>query len=405
MDSCDTIALSWINATLSSVVLDTLLNYACETSKQAWETLASLYLDQVSSYAIHLKSKFQNFKKGPLSMEDYLQQLHSIACSLRAIGKPLTGDDLVTQALQGLPSSYRTFVSGLNATGSLPSFIALRPLLLTEEAHINANATEESNAQTALLASTQAKTTSNSSSSFNGNQPTKGYFHGRGRGKNNKGQYGRGRGYHNSSWSGFQHQSRPPSPTTSILGRPPFVPTKQCQICFHYNHTALECRNRFNHSFVANNIPKPFAAMNLEEVQPTVWYPDSGASAHMTNNPSTLTSHTPYSGPSQVMVGDDTLLSIKSTGSSILPTTSMPLLLKKVLYVFALFIEHDMKSWKFNHLQLNYFRLYAQSLQLFSPLYCCMNNCTVEGIYIIPLNFYVLASFTVKIKCEKTEIS
>uniref|UniRef100_A0A1S3YP90 Retrovirus-related Pol polyprotein from transposon TNT 1-94-like beta-barrel domain-containing protein n=1 Tax=Nicotiana tabacum TaxID=4097 RepID=A0A1S3YP90_TOBAC len=243
---------------------------------------------------------------------------------------------LVAQALQGFPSSYRTFVSGLNVTGSLPSFIVLRPLLLTEEAHINANASEESNAQTVLLASTQAKTTSNLSSSFNENQPTKGYFHGRGRGKNNKGQYGRGRGYHNSSWSDFQHQSRPPSPATGILGIPPSALTKQCQIYFYYNRTALECINRFNHSFVANNIPKPFAAINLEEVQPTVWYPDSGASAHMTNYPSTLTSHTPYSGLSQVLVGDGTLLSIKSTGSSTLPTTFKPLLLKKVLYVPSL---------------------------------------------------------------------
>ncbi|KAH0729446.1 hypothetical protein KY289_000634 [Solanum tuberosum] len=68
--------------------------------------------------------------------------------------------------------------------------------------------------------------------------------------------------------------------------------------------------------------------MKLEEVHPTVWYPDSGASAHMTNNPSTLTSQAPYSGSSQVMVGDGTLLSINSTGSSILPTTSKPLILK-----------------------------------------------------------------------------
>ncbi|KAH0641921.1 hypothetical protein KY290_033536 [Solanum tuberosum] len=208
---CDTIALSWINATLSSAVLDTLLNYACETSKQAWDTLAFLYLDQVSSSVIHLK----------------------------AIGKPVIDDDLVTQDLQGLPLSYQTFVSRLNATGTLPSFIALRPLLLTEEAHINAHTSEESNPQTALLASTQGKNTSNSSSSVNGNQPAKGNFNGCGRGRNNRGQYGRGRGYHNSLCSGFQHQSRPLSPSTGILGKVPFAPTKQCQICFHYNHTAL----------------------------------------------------------------------------------------------------------------------------------------------------------------------
>ncbi|PHT47016.1 hypothetical protein T459_35622 [Capsicum annuum] len=76
--------------------------------------------------------------------------------------------------------------------------------------------------------------------------------------------------------------------------------------------------------------------MNLEEVQPTVWYPDSGASAHMTPDPSTLTSHTPYFGSSQVMVGDGTLLPIKSIGSSTPSTTSKPFLLKNVLYVPSL---------------------------------------------------------------------
>ncbi|KAH0745200.1 hypothetical protein KY285_006857 [Solanum tuberosum] len=270
--------------TISNIkVLDTLLKYSCETSEEAWDNLASLYLDQVSFSSIHLKSKFQNFKKGSLSMEDYLQQLHSIACSLRAIGKPLTDDDLVTQALQGLPSSYRTFVSGLNATGSLPTFITLRPLLLTEEAHISTISSEESDHNFVLLVTTNGQTNSTASSSH-GHQPAKGHSHGRDRGKNNKGQYGRGRGSNNSSW--------------------------------------------FNHSFVSNNIPQSFAAMNLEEVHPTFWYLDSGASTYMTNNPFTLTSHAPYSGSSQVMVGDDTLLSINSTGSSILPTTSKPLVLK-----------------------------------------------------------------------------
>lgn len=134
-------------------------------------------------------------------MEDYLQKLHSIACSLRAIGKPITYDDLVTQALQGLPSSYRTFVFGLNAIGALSSFIALRPLLLTKEAHINTNTSKESNSQTALLVDTHGKNTSNLPSSINGNQSSvnenqsaKGHYNGRGRGRNNKGQHGKGRG-------------------------------------------------------------------------------------------------------------------------------------------------------------------------------------------------------------------
>ncbi|XP_019253790.1 PREDICTED: uncharacterized protein LOC109232473 [Nicotiana attenuata] len=73
--------------------------------------------------------------------------------------------------------------------------------------------------------------------------------------------------------------------------------------------------------------------MNVEEVQPTIWYPDSGASAHMTNDPSVLSSSTPYTGSSKVMVGNGHLLPISSVGSSILPTISKPLRLKNVLYV------------------------------------------------------------------------
>ncbi|XP_075077033.1 uncharacterized protein LOC142163793 [Nicotiana tabacum] len=237
-------------------------------------------------------------------MEEYLQQLHSIASSLRSIGKPVTDEDLVAQALQGLPSSYRTFISGLNAAGSLPSFIALRPLLLTEEAHISENPSENSNSQTALLASTHKQSTTNSPT--NGLSHRKSFSYGRGRGRNQKGNNGRGREYYNqqynpsfsSPWSGSHSKSRPSFSANGILGRPP----TQCQICFHFNHTALECKNRFNHSFAHNNLPKTFAAMNVEEMQPTIWYPDSGASAHMTNDPSLLSSPTPYTGSSQVMV-------------------------------------------------------------------------------------------------------
>ncbi|OIT21134.1 hypothetical protein A4A49_59463, partial [Nicotiana attenuata] len=221
-------------------------------------------------------------------------QLHFMACSLRAIGKIITEDDLVTQVLQGLPSSYRTFVSGLNASGNLPLFIFLRPLLLTEEAHIKNTPIEDSCSQTtALVATTQGQPNS-------GNQFNRGQQHGRGRGKNGRHPNGRGRGNPSRSFSPQWNAFRPPShifqPSHGILGHSPFTPNpaKQCQICFHYNHTALECKNRFNHSYVSNSIPKSIAAMSHEEVQPTVWYPDSGASAHMTSDASLLSSSSPY---------------------------------------------------------------------------------------------------------------
>ncbi|KAH0782602.1 hypothetical protein KY290_002200 [Solanum tuberosum] len=118
-----------INSTLCPSIFDSLLNYACDTSKQAWDILTSLYLDQ------------------------------------------------------GLPPSYRTFVSGLNAKGTIPSFLALRPLLLIEEAHINATDNKDSTSHTALVASAQAPplSPSPSSNSYHANQYPRKSHNGRGR--------------------------------------------------------------------------------------------------------------------------------------------------------------------------------------------------------------------------------
>ncbi|KAL3530032.1 hypothetical protein ACH5RR_009354 [Cinchona calisaya] len=83
---CDTTVHSWINAILSLTVLETLLNHECETVSHAWNTLERLFIDYSVS-TMHLKHKFQNFNKDNLTMEEYLQQLESLACSLIAIGK------------------------------------------------------------------------------------------------------------------------------------------------------------------------------------------------------------------------------------------------------------------------------------------------------------------------------
>lgn len=39
----------------------------------------------------------------------------------------------------------------------------------------------------------------------------------------------------------------------------------RCQICASTVHTAIQCRNYFNHSFVANDLPKSFATMLVGE--------------------------------------------------------------------------------------------------------------------------------------------
>ena len=53
-----------------------------------------------------------------------------------------------------------------------------------------------------------------------------------------------------------------------------------------------------------------------ENICDTNWYPDSGASNHVTTNANNLVEHTPYYGNEQVRVGNGMGISIKHIGLS-----------------------------------------------------------------------------------------
>ncbi|GAA0175988.1 hypothetical protein LIER_42007 [Lithospermum erythrorhizon] len=92
---CNDIALSWIHATLNLSVDQTLLNYNCQLAYNAWVILEQLFQDHTSATRMHLRAQFQLFSKGNLSMDDYLQQLHS----LYSIGENVKESVLVAQVL------------------------------------------------------------------------------------------------------------------------------------------------------------------------------------------------------------------------------------------------------------------------------------------------------------------
>ncbi|GAA0164673.1 hypothetical protein LIER_39831 [Lithospermum erythrorhizon] len=124
-----------------------------------------------------------------------------------------------------------------------------------------------------------------------------------------------------SSITTAQSHRHPSMNIVGVLGAgptaaPPFKTQNQCQICKQYNHTALECSNHFNHSY-ASQVQSSFDAFNITEPPSDVWYPDSGATSHMTGNLSLLQSVIPYSGSQKVMVGNDTLLTISHIGKDI----------------------------------------------------------------------------------------
>ena len=81
------------------------------------------------------------------------------------------------------------------------------------------------------------------------------------------------------------------------------------------------------------NLAEAFSACSLPASSDSAWYPDSGATSHMTNDPEGVDTPSLYSGNERVMVGNGQSLSISHTGSVSSLVPHSPLLLSNVLVV------------------------------------------------------------------------
>ena len=52
------------------------------------------------------------------------------------------------------------------------------------------------------------------------------------------------------------------------------------------------------------HLVEAFSACSTQELNNLEWFPDSGATSHMTNNPDNLNDPAPYFGNERVMVGN-----------------------------------------------------------------------------------------------------
>ena len=96
----------------------------------------------------------------------------------------------------------------------------------------------------------------------------------------------------------------------------------------------MQCPQRFNHAFQAEDIP---AALNVlqvsDDMPPQDWLADSGVGVHMMPDAGKLHNMCPYSGPKKVVVGNGNSLPISHVGDISIPTPHKALLLKDVLAV------------------------------------------------------------------------
>lgn len=81
-------------------------------------------------------------------------------------------------------------------------------------------------------------------------------------------------------------------------------------------HTALRCWNLFDTNYQNDNLPQALAALQVSQVSGQEWYPDSGATAHVTSTTAGLNSSTPYNGSETIMAADGNFLPITHVGSA-----------------------------------------------------------------------------------------
>ena len=108
-----------------------------------------------------------------------------------------------------------------------------------------------------------------------------------------------------------------------------------CQVCQKPGHVALQCYHRFDNTYTYESTPQMqalFATPNYS--QDPNWYPDSGATHHLTHDLGNLNIRADeYQGSDQIRVGNGTSLPIKHIGTTQLSTPTATFSLNNVLHV------------------------------------------------------------------------
>ncbi|KAH9766800.1 retrovirus-related pol polyprotein from transposon RE1 [Citrus sinensis] len=330
----DQMLLSWLLSSISVKILSLVVN--SKTSYELWSSLEQQFGSKTAAKKVHFKMMLNNLKKGSMTMTEYFSKLKSVTDELAIAGSPVSSLDFITHLISGLGQPYYPVVVYIEANVLKMSINEAYSMLLTHEARLESN---QSNAfkevkqnYAANLAhagnnqkkiNNQGGWNNNNQGGWNGNTRNKtgfnnwnGNFTNRGGFDPGRGQNA-GRGQWNNNWNGNQGRGNFASAAGNFsggfpggfngFGRGGGRGSIVCQICFKHNHTAADCKDRFNRNFVLNfSVQGNFLGQNQtsraafmatsEGVADQGWYLDSGATHHLTNNVENLAEGKPYFG-------------------------------------------------------------------------------------------------------------
>jgi hypothetical protein len=309
----DHLVKGWLTATLSEEVLGIVVGL--DTAIEVWNALVHAFARVSSDRSLALKQRLTSMNRGTDTLAEYLRRFKAVCDDLAAIGKPVPDHKKSWWLLNGLGKGYEMFTTTM-LRPPIPPYSKIVTLL---ESHSERHQLDTQTQAAPQMAFYNQR--SNKNKKHNGSSNS---FNSRGRGFS--------QGHPSGSRKPDQQNARPRGENQSFRSNNTDE-APICQICNKRNHTALKCFNRFNHSFTPEIIPQALAAITIADNQDSEWFPDTGATDHITGNPGNLHSLTPYTGSDGVMLGNGDILQITHVGQANIESGNKSLQLNDVLLV------------------------------------------------------------------------
>jgi len=259
------------------------------------ESSAAIWCRLLTHFALHTRAMVKKFHlllktpKNDRSITTYVTDIKKIVDLLAAVGSLMSTADHVEAILDGLYADYDGFITSILSRQDLYTVYNLEALLLVQEEQFERH----------KLAHDSILQVNNVSSSWNlknqhKKKPSTYPFHG-------------GRSQHPTD---FRTPSLRPHVCSLLHHDASWNSTKPiCQICHKTGHTADTCWHRYDppptHSYNAN-ISHYTSSMDSDStssilgapstIEDPLWYPDTGATHHITKDSKFFTHKQPYHG-------------------------------------------------------------------------------------------------------------
>ncbi|KAE8706943.1 hypothetical protein F3Y22_tig00110387pilonHSYRG00340 [Hibiscus syriacus] len=297
---------SWLLSTVNEEVLPHLIGL--NTAAEMWNTLHRLYSGKTTSRLMSYRRMFHSQRKGDLSMREYLMKFKSVYDNLASCGEIISEHEHITAILNGLPPEFESVVTVITATPTPPDLRSVSTILLDTNIrqlqsfnHVTACAHITTQASADQVASNNASYSEyqnkcyyrfdmnykNESSRPTQNTNTKGYSNIQA----NVSSYSPSNDNFNPYNPVYYTRSAPQisqfsTPQVSAF-RPQNHPVNiQHQICLNpYNMSSFSSGNT-NQFTVATqpHVTSQAYIATPETVDDNSWYPDSGATHHITKD-------------------------------------------------------------------------------------------------------------------------